>query len=173
MRKVQCSWSCSFRRWFSRCQQKKFSCSLHTLDTWVLKDNKSFRNHKTVEIKVLVNHFCLLMEGSRRLKTYDPDSTGKVYLKVLTNEKRGGLTNYHSIGLPFSHSRWDCQTNRCRPHPVRGLKLLSEPCFCHLKSMIVSQYRHSVGLRHTFHIVRFIETTLLYNVHPPRCVKQR
>ncbi len=32
-----------------------------------------------------------------------------------------------------------------RPHPVRGLKLLSEACLCHLKSLIVSKKRQSVG----------------------------
>jgi hypothetical protein len=26
-----------------------------------------------------------------------------------------------------------------RPHPLRGLKLLREPCFCHLNSITVSQ----------------------------------
>ncbi len=32
--------------------------------------------------------------------------------------------------VPLSCSRWNFQTNWCRPHPVRGLKLLSEPSFC-------------------------------------------
>ncbi len=51
----------------------------------------------------------------------------------------------NSIGLSLSYSRWDFQTNQCRPHPLRGIKLLSEPCFYYLKSMIVSQYRYSFG----------------------------
>ncbi len=29
--------------------------------------------------------------------------------------------------------------NQCRPHTVKGLEMLSEPCFCHLKSIIVSK----------------------------------
>jgi hypothetical protein len=29
------------------------------------------------------------------------------------------------------------QTNRYKPHPLRGLKQLSEPCFCHLQSIVV------------------------------------
>ncbi len=33
------------------------------------------------------------------------------------------------LGLLLSYSRWDFQTNRCRPHPVRGLELHSETCF--------------------------------------------
>ncbi len=75
--------------------------------------------------------------------------------------KEVGWKWYHSIGLPLSYSRWDFQTNRYRPHPLRGLKRLSETCFCHLKSIIVCKWRHSVGLRHTFHIVHLIQTTLL------------
>ncbi len=47
---------------------------------------------------------------------------------------------YHSIGLPLSYSRWDFQTNQCRPHPERDLKLLREPCFFYLQTIIVSQY---------------------------------
>jgi|LakMenEpi03Aug12_release.lakeMendotaPanAssembly.Ray.scaffolds.fasta_scaffold4156196_1 hypothetical protein len=30
-------------------------------------------------------------------------------------------------------------------HPVRDLELLSQLCFCHLKTIIVYQYRYSVG----------------------------
>ncbi len=44
------------------------------------------------------------------------------------------------MGLPLSYSRWDFQTNWYRPHPQRGLKLLSEPCFCHLKSFELSTW---------------------------------
>ena len=69
---------------------------------------------------------------------------------------------YHSIGLPISYSRLDFQTNQCGPHPVGGVELLSEACFCHLKSIIASKYRHSVGLRHTFNIIHLIEITVLY-----------
>ncbi len=45
---------------------------------------------------------------------------------------------YHSVGLAVSFSSCDFQTNQCRPYPVKSLKLLSEPCFCYLKSIIVS-----------------------------------
>ncbi len=62
------------------------------------------------------------------------EDPGRQTLKVLTNEKRGG---YHSIGLVLSYSSLDFQTNWCRLHPVRDLKLFSEACFCHLKSIIV------------------------------------
>ncbi len=48
---------------------------------------------------------------------------------------------YHSIGLPSNYSRCDFHTNLYKPHPVRGLKLTSEPCFCHLQSIIVTQHR--------------------------------
>ncbi len=51
--------------------------------------------------------------------------------------KEAGWQWYHSIGLDLSCSRGDFQTNLgCWPHPVRGLKLLREPCFCHLKEKI-------------------------------------
>jgi hypothetical protein len=42
-----------------------FFCLILTEGTFttVFKDNKSFRSHKTIEIKVL-SVFCLLMEGS-------------------------------------------------------------------------------------------------------------
>jgi hypothetical protein len=46
---------------------------------------------------------------------------------------------YHSIGLALSCSRGNFQTNVCWPHPVRDLKLLREPCFCHLKAIITTQ----------------------------------
>jgi hypothetical protein len=75
---------------------------------------------------------------------------------------------YHSKGLPLSYSRWDFQTNQCRPHPARGLKLLREPCFYYLQTIIVSQYRHTVGLRHSFHIEHLFATTVLY-IFPDIC----
>jgi hypothetical protein len=78
-------------------------------------------------------------------------------LKVLTNEKRGGLTM-----VSFDRSRGNFHTNWCRPHPGRSIKLLREPCFYYLQAIIVFQYRHSVGLRHTFHIIHLIEITVLY-----------
>ncbi len=64
--------------------------------------------------------------------------------------------------LPLSCSRGNFHTNCCRPHPVRGIKLLREPCFCRLQTIIVSQERYSVGLRHTLYIIHLIETTVLH-----------
>ncbi len=55
--------------------------------------------------------------------------------------KEGGWQRYHSIGLALSSSRCDFQTNWCQPHPVRGIKQLSEPCFYDLQTRIVSQRR--------------------------------
>ncbi len=49
--------------------------------------------------------------------------------------KEAGLLWYHSIGLAFSCSRGNFHTNCCRPHPVRGIKLLREPCFYHLQTI--------------------------------------
>ncbi len=62
--------------------------------------------------------------------------------------KEAGWQWYPSIGLPSRYSRCNFQTNRCRPHPVRGLKLPSEPCFCHLQPIIVSQRREKNCWRH-------------------------
>jgi hypothetical protein len=76
--------------------------------------------------------------------------------------KEAGLLWYHSIGLALSCYRGNFHTNSCRPHPVRRIKLLREPCFYHLQTIIVSQYRYSVGLRHTLYIIHLIETTVLY-----------
>jgi hypothetical protein len=88
--------------------------------------------------------------------------TVEIILKVLTNEKRGGLTVDSLIDLALSCSRGNFQTNLCSPPPVRGLKLLREPCFYYLQIIIVFQYRHSVGKRHAFHIIYLTETTVLY-----------
>jgi hypothetical protein len=55
--------------------------------------------------------------------------------------KKGDRQWYHLIGLALSYSRCDFQTNRCKPHPVRDIKLLSEPCFYYLQPIIVSQRR--------------------------------
>ncbi len=51
-------------------------------------------------------------------------------LKVMTNKKRGWFTV-----ILFDRS----QTNLFNPHPVKGLKLLSEPYFYCLQTLIVSQ----------------------------------
>ncbi len=55
--------------------------------------------------------------------------------------KEGGWQWYHSISLGLSYSRCDFQTNRCKPHPVRGIKQLSEPYFYYLQTIIGSQHR--------------------------------
>jgi hypothetical protein len=60
-------------------------------------------------------------------------------LKVLTNEKRGGLNLESFDWSRCKLFRAEIQKNLCRTYPVRGLKLLIEPCFYHLKSIIVSQ----------------------------------
>jgi hypothetical protein len=70
-------------------------------------------------------------------------------------EKRGGLT---VVSLDRSRFKLfysgNIQTNLCRPHPVGGKKVLSvPPYFYYLQTIIVFHYRHSVGVRHTFHII--------------------
>ncbi len=45
------------------------------------------------------------------------------------------------------------------PHPARGLKCSANPVsIIFLPPIIVSQYRHIVGLRRTFHIIHLFET---------------
>jgi hypothetical protein len=61
-------------------------------------------------------------------------------MQVLTNEKRGWFTV-----VSFNRSRFklfvsgNFHTICCGPHPVRGLKLLREPCFYYFQTIIVSQ----------------------------------
>ncbi len=79
-------------------------------------------------------------------------------LKVLTNEKRGGLkvvafdrSDFKLFTLRFSNKSF-------KPHPLRGLKQHSETCFYHLKSMfpnndIVSEaYKNPRNLHPTWPI---------------------
>ncbi len=62
--------------------------------------------------------------------------------------KEGGWQWYHSIGLALSYSRCDFQTNQCKPHPVRGIKQLSEPYLYNLQTIIVSPHRKKNCLRY-------------------------
>ncbi len=84
-------------------------------------------------------------------------------LKVLTNEKRGGFQWYHSIGLPFSYSCWNFQTNWSRPHP-RTLFLL----FAIYNCFPITLYCRAATY--------FSHHTLNWNngiVHPPRYLRSR
>jgi hypothetical protein len=57
---------------------------------------------------------------------------------------KSGLKVVSFDGSRFKLFTLRFSTNSCRPHPVSGLKLLSEPCFCHLKSLIFSKQRPTV-----------------------------
>jgi hypothetical protein len=70
------------------------------------------------------------------------------FLKVLTNENRGGLnlisfdrSPFKIFSLRFSNKSLQAPS-RERP---KTLKLLSEPCFYYLQSVVVSQNRHRVS----------------------------
>ncbi len=65
--------------------------------------------------------------------------------------KEAGWQWYHSTGLALSWSRGNFHTNWCRPHTVRGLKLLHEPCFYYLQAIIVFQYRQCRAATHFSH----------------------
>jgi hypothetical protein len=43
----------------------------------------------------------------------------------------------------------------------RGLKVLSEPCFYYLNTIIASKHGINIGLLHSSHIIHFTETTVL------------
>ncbi len=60
-------------------------------------------------------------------------------LKVITNEKRGGFSVVSFDRSPFQLFSLKFSTNWCRPHPVRGIKLIREPCFYYLQSIFLSQ----------------------------------
>ncbi len=77
-------------------------------------------------------------------------------IKVLTNEKRGGLKVISFDRSPYSRKNF--QKNLRRPHPVRGLELLREPCLCHLQSII--EYWKKSFLLH-----RAIGVNYLYHPH--------
>ncbi len=49
------------------------------------------------------------------------------------------------------------------PSSERPKTILSEPCFSNLKSIIVSKYWQSIGLRHTFYIIHLTEMTVFYS----------
>ncbi len=64
-----------------------------------------------------------------------------------------------SIGLALKYLRREVRQNMLLPHPLRGLKLLSEPCFCYENAIIVCKHGINIGLRHSFHII----CTLFWN----------
>jgi hypothetical protein len=88
-----------------------------------------------------------LLERARSTNSSIPQSPAQQFSTVIGCEndkkwsfrKEAGWLWYHLIGLSLRCSRGNFQTNLCWPHPARGLKLLREPCFCHLKAIIVSQ----------------------------------
>jgi hypothetical protein len=60
-------------------------------------------------------------------------------LKVLTNEKRGGLRVILFDRSPFKLFLRKFLKNLCRHHPVSGIKPLSEPCFYYLQTIFYFQ----------------------------------
>jgi hypothetical protein len=90
------SGSCSFLSDF-RCQQNKFFCIFPTVGEFssVFKDNKSLRRHKTVEIKIFLNFFCLLTIGSESDEGYDPlPFVIQTYTTLLNLHNLNGLQVY-------------------------------------------------------------------------------
>jgi hypothetical protein len=73
-------------------------------------------------------------------------------LKVLTNEKRGGLKVVSFNRPPFKLFTLRFSNKSVQAHPATGLTLLREPCFYYLPTIIVSQYRHRVETSHIIHL---------------------
>ncbi len=67
--------------------------------------------------------------------------------------KEGVWQWYNSIGLALSYSRCDFQINLYKPHPVGGLKQLSEPYIYYLQKIIVSQRR----MKNCWHYLYFTD----------------
>ncbi len=59
--------------------------------------------------------------------------------------KEGGWEQYHSIGLPLSYNRRNFQKNLYRPHPVRGIKPLSESCSIICKQLLIPNIGWIIG----------------------------
>ena len=53
-----------------------------------------------------------------------------------------------------------------RPCPVRGLKVLGEPCFYYLNTITVSKLSINVGLCHSSHIKHFTVTPVCCKSSP-------
>jgi hypothetical protein len=62
-----------------------------------------------------------------------------VYLKVLTSEKRGGLTVTLFDGFRFQLFTLKFSNISVQPSSCERPKLLSEPCFYYLQTIIVYQ----------------------------------
>jgi hypothetical protein len=79
--------------------------------------------------------------------------------------KEVGWIWYHSIGLDLSPSHRNFSKECLQIPSCERLKLLSEPCVCHLKTIIVSQYRYTVGALWknlwNLHATWWIQTSLL------------
>jgi hypothetical protein len=124
---------------------------------------KNHRNQGSIEKKI--RFFSKFLRHISRWvrfvqKTRSKNSHAWAPLKILTNEKRGRLKV-----ISTDRSRREFHQNLFRPHPVRGLKLLSDPCFYYLNTIIVSKHSINLELRHSSHIIHLTETTELY-VYP-------
>ena len=95
----------------------------------------------------------------------------KHHLKVFTNEKRGGLRVISFNRPPFKLLSRNFQKNLCRPHPVRGIKPLSE----HLFLLFANNYWFPITLL-CLAATHFSHRKLNWNigiVHHPRYLRSR
>ena len=82
---------------------------------------------------------CMARRAAKMLMFILLYSISKLMLKVLTNEKRGGLKVVEFDRSPFKLFTLKFSNKLVQAYPVKGLKLLREPCFYYLQTIIISQ----------------------------------
>jgi hypothetical protein len=122
-----------------------------------IRKNKSIVNKIEIYLNLALSYLSQVL--------YDLTDLNIFILKVLTNDKRCG---FKSVGLALSYSRRALHQNLFRPHPVRGLKQLSEPCLCYKNSIIVCKHGINIGLRQFLSLTgKTVYAVLHYNLFNP------
>ncbi len=113
------------------------------LNTAVIKAAKiHYRCFSRLYVKILTQPNTERFEYTHRMRPEQILIKLSEWIAIGLWEKRqAGNGILRLVSFQATYSRCDFQPNRCKPHPVRGLKLPSEPCFCHLQPIIVSQRR--------------------------------
>ncbi len=109
--------------------------------------------------------------GLNNNKDTKPLMSALLCLMVLTNDKRGGLRVILFDRPPFDCYRGNFQKILCRPHPVRGIKPLSE----HLFLLFANNYWFPITLS-CLAATHFWHRKLYWNigiVHHPRYLRWR
>ncbi len=125
-----------------------FEKTQFNLRSWALmgKRKRKYVDEKTTT--KLINKHTSIATVRKHLRAFASLPTSLIFpyplpLKVLTNDKRGCLKVVAFDISPFKLFTLKFKTNQCRPHPVRGLKLLCEPCFYYLSAQCRATTRFS------------------------------